>query len=288
MIPPDFTVDIYIIISHKTKKNKIFIGNLFGFKKGMVINMIKVSTILDSFGCSIGFITEYPYHLYIDKTEVIGFRRNDNLQITEMGKLTVYMKDGMTYVFDCWADSVYCGQFGINVSDDGTRIYVISDEKGLWCYSYKGEILWKTRYTSAGDVIANANGTITCITGNKIILLDGNGKLITSRKILPYLASKASENMIYAAISERKAVLIDCETLDIIWQLSINQLGLDSVREAIIYKNKLILFGEHQFRLQYVAVDLPSAVIEICRYDESLAQRSGYRGFIQYNGLNLA
>ena len=250
--------------------------------------MLKVSQILDHSGCNIGFTTEYPLHAYIEKTEVIGFRRNDNLQITEMGKLTVYMKDGTTYAFECWADAVYCGQFGINVSDDGPRIYVISDEKGLWCYSYKGEILWKTRYTSAGDVIVNANGTLTCITGNKIILLDGNGKLITSRKILPYLASKASENMIYAAISERKAVLIDCETLDIIWQLSINQLGLDSVREAIIYKNKLILFGEHQFRLQYVAVDLPSAVIEICRYDESLAQRSGYRGFIQYNGLNFA
>ena len=249
--------------------------------------MLQVSQMLDSFGCNIGFTTEYPLHPYIEKTEVIGLEHNSNLEITKMGKLTVYMRDGMTYSFDCWADAVYCGQFGINVSDDGTRVYVISAEKGLWCYSCDGKIIWKTRYTSVGDVIVNSNGTITCITSNKIILLDESGKLINSRKILPYHASKASENMIYAAISERKAVLIDCETLDIIWQLSINQLGLDSVREAIIYKNKLILFGEHQFRLQYVAVDLPSAVIENCRYDESLAQRSGYIGFIQYNGLDF-
>ena len=78
----------------------------FKFKKGMVINMIKVSTILDSFGCSIGFITEYPHHLYIDKTEVIGVRQNDNLEFTEMGKLTVYMRDGTIYSFDCWADGI--------------------------------------------------------------------------------------------------------------------------------------------------------------------------------------
>ena len=183
---------------------------------------------------------------------------------------------------------VYCGQFGINVSDDGSRIYVISSEKGLWCYRFDGKILWKTRYTSVGDVILNANGTITCITSNKIILLDENGKLLNSRKILAYHASKASENMIYIAISERKAALIDCETLDVLWQVSLTQLGLDSAREAIIYKNKLILFGEHQFRSLYVAVDLPSAVIENCRYDESLAQRSGYIGFIQYHKLDFA
>ena len=243
--------------------------------------MLKVSQILDHSGCNIGFTTEYPLHAYIEKTEVIGFRRNDNLEITEMGKLTVYMKDGTTYAFECWADAVYCGQFGINVSDDGTRIYVISDEKGLWCYSCKGEILWKTRYTSVGDMIVNSNGTITCITSNKIILLDESGKLINSRKILPYHASKASENMIYIAISERKAALIDCETLDIIWQTYLDTLGLDASQEAIIYKNMLIIFGLRQSRMMYISVDLPNSVIENCRYDASLFQKNGYRGFIE-------
>jgi hypothetical protein len=243
--------------------------------------MLSVSTIVNSLGHSIGFTTEYPRHLYVEKIVVFGFQVNGNLDITEMGKLTVYMRDGTNYSFDCWADTVYCGQFGINISDDGTRIYVNSPEKGLWCYSYNGEIIWKTRYTSVGDVIVNPNGTITCIASTKIVLLNENGKVINSRKILPYHASKASENIIYIAISNSKVALLDCETLDIIWETSLNEMDLDSSRAAIIYRDMLIISGCRRSRMLYIPVDLPATVVKNCHYDESLFQKQGYSAFIK-------
>ena len=243
--------------------------------------MLKISPILNSLGHSIGFTTEYPFHLYVEKTVVFGFQINENSDITEMGRLTVYMRDGTSYSFDCWADTVYCGQFGINVSDDGTCIYVNSPEKGLWCYRYNGEILWKTRYTSVGDVIVNSNGTVTCITSTKIIQLDTNGKLISSRKILPYRASRAAKNILYVAISNTKVALLDCETLDMLWEASVNQMNLDSSGEAVIYKNILIVSGLRGTRILYVPITLPDEIVDGCRYDESLFQKTGFCGLIQ-------
>jgi hypothetical protein len=243
--------------------------------------MLKVSEILNSVGHTIGFTTEYPQHSYIEKTVAFCYCRNENSEILEMGKLTVYMRDGTSHSFDCWVSAAYCGQFGINVSDDGSRIYVISDEKGLWCYSYDGKILWKTKYTSVGDVIVNSNGTITCITSTKIIQLDENGKTINSRKILPYHACKASENIIYIAISCSKVALVDSETMDIIWEASIRKMNLDDSRDAIIYENILIISGLRESRILYVPIELPDTVIENCRHDESLSKNTGFCGFIK-------
>lgn len=243
--------------------------------------MLKVSNILNSAGHVIGFTTEYPKNLYIEKTVALGYCLKENLEIAEMGSLTVYMRDGTSYSFGCWVSTVYCGQFGINVSEDGTRIYVISDEKGLWCYSYDGQILWKTRYTSAGDVILNSNDTITCITSTKIIQLNEAGKTINSRKILPYHACKASENILFVAISDLKVALIDTETLDIIWETSIRKMNLDNSKEAIIYKNILIISGFRDARNLYVPIELPEAVVENCRHDESLFENTGFCGFIK-------
>lgn len=243
--------------------------------------MLKVSKIFNSVGHVVGFTTEYPNHLYIEKTVAFGYQLNENLEITEMGNLTVYMKDGRSFSFDCWVSTIYCGQFGINVSEDGTRIYVISDEKGLWCYSCDGEIIWKTRYTSVGDVIVNSNGTITCITSKKIIQLDDKGKLINSKKILPYDAVKASKNTLYISISGLRKALLDCETFDIIWEFSISDVNLDSSREAIIYKHILIISGLRGSRILYVPIYLPDVVVEKCHYDEYLFQKSGFNGFIK-------
>ena len=243
--------------------------------------MLKVTKITNSVGHDIGFITEYPKHSCIEKTVALGYCRNENLEISEMGSLSVYMRDGRSYSFECWVSTVYCGQFGINVSEDGTRIYVISEEKGLWCYSNDGKILWKTKYTSVGDVIVNSNGTITCITSTKIIQLDENGKPINNRKILPYHACKASENIIYIAISCSRVALIDSETLDIIWEAYIRKMNLDESREAIIYKNILIISGLRNMRILYIPIELPNTVVENCRYDGSLFENTGFCDFIK-------
>ena len=102
---------------------------------------MRVTKIIDTNNHTVGFVTEYPDHTVIEKTVAYGYELNEKLEISKIGRLTVYLRNGEQYTFDCWVSTIYCGQFGINVSDDGQYIYVISDEKGLWCYTYKGEIV---------------------------------------------------------------------------------------------------------------------------------------------------
>jgi len=185
-----------------------------------------VSRINDSTNICVGFITEYPDNAYIEKTVVYGLKMSETFKIIHEGKIIVVLRNGKQYEFNCWASTSYCGQFGISVSDDGEFIYLISDEVGLWCYTYKGEIVWKTRYTSIGHVIVNANCTITCITSTSLLVINQYGKTVKKRKICHYHADRASDNMIYAAITENVRALIDCETLDVLWQSSLKSLDI--------------------------------------------------------------
>lgn len=220
---------------------------------------MRVSKIIDANNYTVGFVTEYPDHAVIEKTVAYGYELNKELKITELGRLTVYLRNGEQYTFDCWVSTIYCGQFGINVSDDGQYIYVISDEKGLWCYTYKGEIVWKTRYTSVGHIIINNNNTITCITSTKLLVLDENGKLVNERRIVQYHAEKASENMIYAAINNSTVALIDSQTLNVLWKSPLKKLGLEKSRYAVVCGDSLEIRGENaNGSVQYITVELPN------------------------------
>ena len=183
-----------------------------------------------------GFITEYPGHEYTEKTEVHG--AEDSVP----GSITVYMRSGERYTFPCFATNVYCGQFGINVSRDGERIYVISDLKGLWCYSKSGELIWKTRYTAAQHVFANPDGTVTCVTSNAVIMLDENEKPIKKQNIVPFGADKVASNVIFAHTSERTVAFLNAETMEIIEKISLNKIfkGCDC-HKAYFLGDKIIL-----------------------------------------------
>ena len=183
-----------------------------------------------------GFITEYPENEYIEKTEVHG------AEASAPGSITVYTRSGESYTFPCFATTVYCGQFGINASSDGERIYVISDVKGLWCYSKSGDVIWKTRYTAAEHVFANPDGTVTCATSNAILMLDENGKPIKKQKIEPFSAQKVAKDIIFAYTSERAVAFFCAETLEIIEKIALNKIfkGCDC-HKAYFLGEKIIL-----------------------------------------------
>lgn len=205
---------------------------------------MRVSKIIDENNYIVGFVTEYPDHAVIEKTVAYGYELNKELKITEQGSLTVYLRNGEQYTFDCWVSTIYCGQFGINVSDDGRYIYVISDEKGLWCYTYKGEIVWKTRYTSVSHVFPHPNHNITCVMTTKLAILDPMGKMIKQVPIYREAPPrKVSDAVIAANTSETIFALFDSMTLEVLHRVSLKKLGLQRVYQPKLCGDLLTMKG---------------------------------------------
>ena len=206
---------------------------------------MRVSEIIDENGKRIvGFVTEYPNHATIEKTVAYGYKLNKELKITELGRLTVFLRNGEQYTFDCWVSTIYCGQFGINVSDDGRYIYVISDEKGLWCYTYKGEIVWKTRYTSVSHVFPHPNHNITCVMTTKLAILDPMGKMIKQVPIYREAPPrKVSDAVIAANTSETIFALFDSQTLEVLHRISLKKLELWRFYKLELSENLLTIYG---------------------------------------------
>lgn len=194
-----------------------------------------------------GFVTKYPNHKFIEKTEVVGAKLG--LCTPDMpGSITVYMKNGATYSFECWADSVYCEQYGINVSPDGKYVYVISMAKGLWCYTYKGELVYKTRYTSASHVFPHDDHTATVVTRSKFLLLDENGQVLKKRSF--YYDShgeKISPTLLSVLTSENTLAIVDAKNLDIVQKISMTKLGLYDCwqQDTAISDDYVVVYGEN-------------------------------------------
>ena len=184
-------------------------------------------------GHSTGYLTEYIDHPTVIKSIAIGAKRDDAYDVIGPGSLTVYYKNGGQYTFECYTDTVFSGQHGIVISDDGERIYVISDIKGLWCYNKKGKIIWKTRYTSAGKVYPHDDGTVTCVTGTHMILLDTNGKPIKKKALFDGVRHPMSAKTIGILTSENVAAVIDVKTLEPILKVSLSNINIYRFREII-------------------------------------------------------
>ena len=181
---------------------------------------------------SVGFITEYKNNAYIEKTLVIGAESGAvSVKDSTPGEMTVYMKNGEKYTFPCWTDTVYSAQFGVNVSADGKYIYAISDIKGLWCYTYDGKLVYKTRYTSAEDVFPRADGTAVCVTRSNIILLDENGKVLEKLRVSPdgALPDKISEKFITYSPNGSTLAIFDTEKFEIAGKINLKQNNIDSI-----------------------------------------------------------
>jgi hypothetical protein len=144
--------------------------------------------------------------------------------------MTVYMKNGEKYTFPCWTDTVYSAQFGVNVSADGKYIYAISDIKGLWCYTYDGGLVYKTRYTSAQDVFPRADGTAVCVTRSNIILLDESGKVLEKLRVSQeFVPEKLSEKIFAYSPSASTLAFFDAEKFEIIGKINLTKNEIDSI-----------------------------------------------------------
>ena len=190
------------------------------------------------------FVTWYPHNRYIEKTvSYITVVDAKSFELIKMGRILVYMRDGNQYTFDCWVNGSG-SQYGINVSDDGQYVYVISSQKGLWCYTCKGELVWKTRYTSVSHVFPHPNHNLTCALNTKLVILDSFGKIIQQTPLwkegAPY---KASDAVIAANTSETVVALFDSMTLDVFYRISLKKLGLRRFYQPELNGNMLTING---------------------------------------------
>ena len=203
--------------------------------------MIKIENIYEP--NSFHFITEYPDNKHIEKTITYDCETDGNRQLIKMGKIEVYLRNGEQYSFECWV-TYYASQFGTQVSHDGQYVYANSDEKGLWCYTYKGDLVWKTRYTSVSYVIPHPNNNVTCVTTTKLLVLDSTGKVIKQVPIYREgMSEMASDNVIVANISETIIALFDGITLDVLCKISLKTLGLMYICRAELRDNMLTILA---------------------------------------------
>ena len=210
-------------------------------------------------GRGTGFLTEYIDHPTVVKSVAIGVKRDEAYDVIGPGSLTVYYKNGEQYTFECYTDTVFGGQHGIAISDDGVRIYVISNIKGLWCYDKCGKIIWKTRYTSAGKVYPHDDGTVTCVTGTHIILLDTNGKPIKKKALFDGVCHPMSAKAIGILTSENVAAVIDVKTLEPIVKISLSKLNIYHFREIIEADEYYVVRGTELIGI----FDLPNGKREV-------------------------
>ncbi|MBE6543814.1 MAG: hypothetical protein E7675_05395 [Ruminococcaceae bacterium] len=180
-----------------------------------------------------GYYTEYVDHPTVKGSMAIGVERDEAYDMIGPGNLTVFYHNGEKYSFECYTDTVFSGQYGISISADGEHIYVISYIKGLWCYNKHGEILWKTRYTSAGHVYIHNDGTVTCVTGTHLILLDENGKAIKKRKLFDGVRCEMSHKNIGILTSENILAVVDVKTLEPILKISLLKLNIYNFHEIL-------------------------------------------------------
>lgn len=206
---------------------------------------------------SMHFITYYPQNEYIEKTISYVCKRDPkSLKLTDVGKIEVYLRNGEKYSFEAWV-TVYCSQFGINVSNDGQFIYVISDVKGLWCYTYKGDIRWKTRYTSARYVVPHDNHSITTELTKKIVIIDDNKNIVAERNLWDYsTTSWISDNLISAQIGADKLALLDSKTLEIQKEISLKRIGLIRYSYSKLSDEILTIIGESSEHIWPTSVNI--------------------------------
>lgn len=204
--------------------------------------MIRISKIYEP--NNYHFVTEYLDNPYIEKTIAYACKTDYNRKLIRMGRMEVYLRNGEQYAFESWVTGSYCAQYGIQVSLDGQYIYVISDEKGLWCYTYKGELLWKTRYTSVSYVIPHPDNHITCVTSNKLLILGHAGEVIKQVPLYREgMCNPVSQQVIVGNISETVIALFDSFSLEVLCKISLKKLGLKYFNTVSLSEDILSIDG---------------------------------------------
>ena len=199
------------------------------------------------------FITEYPGNDYIEKTVTYLCELDSYDGQNKPGRIEVHMRNGRRYIIECWV-TYYTTQYGIQVSHDGQFVYVNSDEKGLWCYTYRGELVWKTRYTSVSYVIPHPNNSITCVTTTKILIIDCMGNIIKQVPIYREgMSEMASDTIIVSNTSENVISVFDGYSLNVLYKISLKALGLDYILETKL-ENDTLTIEAYSLKKQTVTV----------------------------------
>lgn len=173
-----------------------------------------------------GYLTEYADHPTVQKSITVADEYNEEYDVIGPGSLTVIYKNGEKYSFPCYTDTVYAERFGVSISADGERIYVASHRKGLWCFGKRGEVIWKTRYTTAEQLYPHSDGCVTFTTSRNLILLGRDGNVIKKRNLFDGFRCEMTDKTIAILTSECVAAVIDVCTLDPIVKFSLSKLNI--------------------------------------------------------------
>ena len=99
--------------------------------------------------------------------------RIDQIILYEDNTCEIQFKNGFTKPLPISCDSVYCSQYGIALSNDGTILLFSSWENGLTAYHIDKEtVLWHYQKTRITKVFVYSGYTVAIRNGHSIVKLD--------------------------------------------------------------------------------------------------------------------
>lgn len=151
--------------------------------------------------------------------------------------------------------TVFNEQYGIPISEDGSKIYINSWEKGLTAYDTKdGRILWKTNIKSLSKVFVFQEFIIALKSGSCIIKInDENGSVIDQIKGSSIEDIYNLQYYFFLIISWKKNLcVVDTSTMSVIknYSLSIanpNKCLSFVIQTAKLKKGYLVIEGFEEF-----------------------------------------
>ncbi len=185
------------------------------------------------------FTTWYAESNPIQKTVAYPARKAGG---PDPGRLEVFMASGEVYRMESWATR-WCGSFGIQASADGSRLYILSDIKGLCCCTPRGECLWQSMQTAVTRVIPHPDGSITALTFNgKALRMDREGKVLTTLRGIQ-APQPMTRQVIAFLTGEYTLSFLDAFTLEKLQTLRLQPLGIEALHCVALSEQYIFLAG---------------------------------------------
>lgn len=138
----------------------------------------KVEIIYDN-GVMVGFKTYYSCSK-IKNTIYYKEVNEPGSDASIKGRLIVDFGNDSNVVYDNMnIDALYCSQYGLSVTEDGSKIFVQSWERDLRCYcAQSGKCLWKAPFRKVRTIIANHESICFFSKGKGVIVLSSDGEFL--------------------------------------------------------------------------------------------------------------
>ena len=173
------------------------------------------------------------YSIYSDEKGLINYYSNGPIESLKVeygkfdntlkkdrpSKIIITFKDGSVY---CW-ETIYIdyynvGQYGIAVSNDGTKVFAQTWENGMFCFDLKtGDKIWKTKSRRGITNVFVGDNTITVILHNysmQVLDIDTGEVLIEKRPCTAHGFKTLNNKYIVCQVTARRWELIEAETLE--------------------------------------------------------------------------